>query len=159
MESRRTGFEAEQSVSPVAVAASFVTAPISPAVISEASSCFLPRRQKSLPIFSFVSLFALYTLESDLIVPEYTRNIEIFPTNGSATVLNTKAESGAFSLGSISISSPVFASFAATFPLSAGDGKYLVIASKTEETPRFAIAEPPNTGTIVPLLTPLLTAV
>ncbi len=86
---RVTASSLVENVSPVVVCASFATAAISPAGTSESVSCSLPRSANSWPIRSSVPFVALNTDESGRIVPENTRNIVMWPTYGSETVLNT----------------------------------------------------------------------
>ena len=67
-----------------------------------------------------MSLVLLWTVESDFRTPDTTRNIVIRPANGSATVFQTNAETGAFSSAVRSCSAPPL-----SMPLngrSAGDG-------------------------------------
>ena len=55
--------------------------------------------------FSVLSLLLLTTVTSLVNFPVITLNKEIFPTNGSAIVLNTKAENGFSSSSPIKTSS------------------------------------------------------
>ena len=48
-------------------------------------------------IFSDLFLLVLITLTPSVNLPVITLNNDIFPTNGSAIVLNTNAENGLFS--------------------------------------------------------------
>ena len=97
MPSRVIGFFAEQTVSPVLMPASFVTTPMSPAGMQDASSCLLPLRVIILPILSLSSVRELYAGVSGVILPETTLKKDILPTNGSAMVLKQIAASGPFS--------------------------------------------------------------
>ena len=84
-----------QSVSPVCTEASLATATMSPASAASASSCLLPLRVISFPIFSDLLSLSLTSSMPPVSFPPITFMTEIFPTNGSAIVLNTNAEGAA----------------------------------------------------------------
>ena len=88
---RAPGSSFVDHVSPVWACWSFATAPMSPAGTSGIDSCSLPRCVNSWPIRSSVLCVALKMRESGRTFPLNTRNIVMCPTNGSETVLNTKA--------------------------------------------------------------------
>jgi hypothetical protein len=59
------------------------------------------------PSRSLCPLVELSTPEPALMVPEYTRKKQSFPTNGSVIILKASAENGSESLAGRSFSSPV----------------------------------------------------
>ena len=70
------------------------------------------------------------------------------PTNGSVAILNTNAQKGSLTLNFLTSVSPVLGFVPSTWPLSSGDGRYLITASKRNCTPLFLNDEPQVTGTI-----------
>ena len=67
-------------VSPVLVAVSLATAPMSPAATSFSWICSLPRRVKRAWSLSSVLVLGLKSTASGRIVPDMTLNSDIFPT-------------------------------------------------------------------------------
>ncbi len=134
-----------ENVSPVWVWGSFATAPMSPAGTSETLSWSLPLSANSCPIRSSVPWVALWTEVSGRTFPLKTRNIVMCPTNGSETVLNTKAVSGPFASHDRVCSSPPLA-ITANGARSAGDGNSSTMKSRSRSIPIAFEAEPTKTG-------------
>ena len=87
-------------------------------------------------------------------VPFITLKKDIFPTNGSATVLNTKIEVSA-EAGSIAISeSEPSAAISFSVLRAVGRGNDSEIVSRKVLMPQFLRAAPQNTGTMSPLMIP-----
>ena len=76
-------------VSPVDVNCNLATAPISPAIISSVAIWFFPLIKNKWDSFSCLPLLVFFTTVSPFNFPVITLNNEIFPTKGSAIVLNT----------------------------------------------------------------------
>ncbi len=70
------------------------------------------------------------------------------PTNGSVAILNTKAQKGSLTLNFLTSVSLVLGFVPSTSPLSSGEGRYLITASKRNCTPLFLNEEPQVIGTI-----------
>ena len=68
---------------------------MSPAVTSDTASWSFPTSVKSCPTRSSTPWVTLCSEESGLTAPLKTRNIVMWPTNGSESVLNTKAATAA----------------------------------------------------------------
>ena len=79
---------------------------------------------------------------------------DIFPTNGSTVVLNTKADNGSEAEHIISTGSPLLSS-ATGFETSRGDGRRREISLRSMSIPARDDADTPITGVIVPEFTPL----
>ncbi len=110
-------------MSPVAVAVSLATAPISPGRSSPTASWSFPCRRSSWPIRSSSPFSAFHVWAWLRSVPERTRRYVSRPTNGSAVVLKTRTSSGPFGSRETSIGSFVFGSWAMTGGSSAGAGR------------------------------------
>ena len=155
MPSRVTFLVGAQRVSPVAVLLSLATAPISPAPMKAASSCFFPFGIRTLFILSVSPVRIFIRGMSGAIFPDTTLKYESFPTNGSATVLNTIAAAAPFTFTDNSTGSP-FMSVAISF-FSSAEGTSQFIPLSRCSIPKVFWASPQNTGVIVPSFTPLLT--
>ncbi len=140
----RTLHDLSASRSLVSDSFSFATAPRSPALISGTVVWFFPCSSTRLPSRSAVSRVTLCTVESDLSVPDITRNIVMRPANGSATVFQTNAASGAESAALSGAASPPSASTTAK-SRSAGDGTYATMASISGCRPMFVVADEHST--------------
>ena len=136
------------NVSPVSTLPSFDTEPISPAIISPASSCFPPLSHIILESRSSAPVRLFIRRESFLIFPESTRKYESLPTNGSAMVLNTKSAFSPFS--SKAFSSPPSKRQTA----SAAEGRILSSVSTISGTAAPVCWIPAKTGHISPEATP-----
>ena len=140
---------ASHRVSPVTALESLVMAPISPAVMQSTSSCFLARQHSSLPRRSGSPVRAFTGVIPAVSLPVMTFTKDSLPTKGSATVLNTKADSGAS--GSHLMVSP---STVSSQQPSAALGRKCTMASIRTWLPEPVAALPQKTGAMVPLLTP-----
>src|SRR5438105_11188901 len=143
-------------VSPVFVWASFATAPTSPAGTSETLSWSLPWSVKSWPTRSSVLFWTLWTEESGRNRPENTRNIEILPTYGSDTVLNTCAVSGPEGSFGRSSSSPALVVTVTVRP--AGEGNTSRTNHTTRSAPMGLAAAASSTGDTLPSAKPVFMA-
>ncbi len=141
-------FAFSQRVSPVCANCSFDAATISPATAESVSKCVFPLKKNKFPIFSGLSILVLYN-SPVLIFPEVTLNRDIFPTNGSAMVLNTNADTG--SLGShfliISLLFPSTPLYSAYF---VAIGTSLIIVSRNSFIPLPSNAQLVKTGIMSP---------
>ena len=151
---RTIGLSFEDSVSPVSVATSFATAPISPAWSSPMGSWSLPWRSSSWPIRSSSSRPAFQEWAWLRSVPLSTRRYVSRPTNGSAAVLKTRATSGPAGSGVITTGAPDLASFASTAGSSAAVGMYRMNASRSAFIPIPFVALPTRTGARMESRTP-----
>ena len=146
---------AAQSVSPVNTPPSFATQQISPEPTFPASSCLPAFIHISFPSFSSFPVRELISFISEVISPEITFINESFPTNGSATVLNTRAAArplgSQFSLPSV----PSFLmSYSAAAALGASCGNNSIIISTA--APVWLI--PQKTGQTLPSAIPFASA-
>ena len=105
---------------------------------------------------SSVFWVALNTDESGRSLPENTRNIVMWPTNGSETVLKTNAASGPAGSLPRSFSSPLFV-VATTVPRSTGEGNSSAMNASSRSIPIAFAAEPQITGAIRAFAKPAFT--
>ena len=145
-----------ENTSPVVVCDSLATAPMSPAGTSATESCSFPLRVNSCPTRSSVPFVALNTAESGRIVPENTRNIVMWPTYGSETVLNTRAVSGCEGSQARCFSSPDFDT-TVIGPRSTGEGNSSTMNWRIRSTPMGRAAAATNTGAIRASANPFFT--
>ncbi len=132
----------------------FVATTISPATASATSVCFLPQSETSLPTFSVSPVVAFTTSPFVLRTPESTLMYDILPTNGSATVLNTSAESGASASSATSTMLPSLSSAAFGFR-SVGAGRRREISFISISIPARVVEDTQVTGVIIPSFIPL----
>ena len=145
------------NVSPVAAWASLATAPMSPAGTSPTVTWSLPFMANTWPTRSSVLRVALCSEESGRTRPEYTRNRLMRPTNGSDTVLNTRAVSGPFGSHARSWVEPSFV-VTLTAGRSSGDGNASAMKAVSRSAPIGLDAAATTTGVnrapVIPALTP-----
>jgi len=104
MFSNTIGWSIEHKVSPVRISLNPTNAPISPASMNSSGFCLLACICIILEIRSFFPVLLLRTWTPDLTLPEYTRKKAIFPTNGSAAILNAN-DANASSVSGLRVSS------------------------------------------------------
>ena len=104
------------------VSFSFAIAAISPTLAVLMGVCFLPSIDNNWPNLSLTFFVELKMVDSESIFPDMTLRRLSFPANGSAKVLNIKAENGASSTASNSTFSTPSTLWPFTFPLSVGKG-------------------------------------
>ena len=94
---------------------------------------------------SSVPCVVLWTEVSGRIAPLNTRNIVMWPTKGSETVLNTSAVVGALGSDARSLSAPSLP-ITVTGPRSCGDGNSSTMKSSSRSMPIAFVADPTMTG-------------